>query len=81
MVTRHDDDDAGEQAGGKEGGDFFLWGPKEKTLRARFLKKNWPKIDIAEKPTHVGKKKKTRNVTLKFFSHMRAKKKRYHKTQ
>jgi hypothetical protein len=30
MVTRHDDDDAGEQAGGKEGGDFFLWGPKEK---------------------------------------------------
>jgi len=32
MVTRHDDDDAGEQAGGKEGGDFFLWGPKEKTF-------------------------------------------------
>ena len=31
-MTRHDDEDAGEQAGGKEGGDFFLWSPKEKTF-------------------------------------------------
>jgi len=39
MVTRHDDEDAGEQAGGKEGGDFFLWSPKEKTFRNFFFKR------------------------------------------
>jgi hypothetical protein len=47
----------GSKQEGRREAIFFLWGPKEKTLR--FLKKNWPKIDIAEKPTHVmGKKKK-----------------------
>ena len=38
-MTRHDDEDAGEQAGGKEGGDFFLWGPKEKAFSKKKKKR------------------------------------------
>ena len=31
-MTRHDDEDAGEQAGGKEGGDFFFVEPERKNV-------------------------------------------------
>ena len=32
MVTRHDNDDAGELGGGKEGGEFFFVGPEKKNV-------------------------------------------------